>query len=304
MKRREIDFDKIYTSNFSGDFKIIEEVPCKPDIKYKYRRVIIEFILTKNRSEVALTCALRGKVRDHDNYKGACINPDKIYESSSGPFRILKETKINDHGNRNCLIHFENTGYEMEVPLSNANRGAVKDPYAPSVNNIGYLGEPDRSDPYFTMLYEVWSSMIFRCYNSASCRYDVYGGAGVTVCDEWLCFATFLKDAQELPNFMYKVQYPSLYQFDKDYLQQNVPKENRVYSKNTCVWLYYKDNNLLKVLDHKDNYCGSYKNEITTGDTDALIEAYNNSNACYEQVIKITSNKPKSKLLDFINNYM
>ena len=300
MRRREIDFNKIYTSNNSGDFKIIKEVPNTNGTKSKNRRVIIEFILTKNRTEVDINCALNGKVRDHENYRGAYIDPTKIYDSSSGPFRILKETKPNEHGNRTCDIHFENTGYECNVPLSNALRCRVRDPYFPSVNNIGYLGEPNKNCPYYEMLYNVWSSMIFRCYNTNSNRYDVYGGMGIKVSEEWLCFATFLEDAQSLPNFEYKIKYPEYYQLDKDYLQQNIPKENRVYSKDTCVWLYYKDNNFLKVLDHKNNYSGCYKDEITNGDIESLSNVYDNSYKC---AIKVSNKNPQSKLLMFIENF-
>lgn len=34
-------------------------------------------------------------------------------------------------------------------------------------------------------LYNVWKSMISRCYYKRNSRYDRYGGRGIQVCDEW-----------------------------------------------------------------------------------------------------------------------
>ena len=34
-------------------------------------------------------------------------------------------------------------------------------------------------------LYSVWGSMKYRCFNPKSENYELYGGRGITVCDEW-----------------------------------------------------------------------------------------------------------------------
>lgn len=36
-----------------------------------------------------------------------------------------------------------------------------------------------------TRLYRIWSAMKTRCYNPNSEAYPIYGGRGITVCDEW-----------------------------------------------------------------------------------------------------------------------
>lgn len=36
-----------------------------------------------------------------------------------------------------------------------------------------------------TKLYHVWSQMIQRCTNPNQKKYPIYGGRGITVCDEW-----------------------------------------------------------------------------------------------------------------------
>ena len=34
-------------------------------------------------------------------------------------------------------------------------------------------------------LYTTWCGMKSRCFNPRSAKYDIYGGRGITVCDEW-----------------------------------------------------------------------------------------------------------------------
>lgn len=36
-----------------------------------------------------------------------------------------------------------------------------------------------------TALYKVFTGMVQRCHNPKSYRYDLYGGRGISVCDEW-----------------------------------------------------------------------------------------------------------------------
>lgn len=47
--------------------------------------------------------------------------------------------------------------------------------------------------------YESWTAMKSRCLNPNASRYERYGGIGVTVCDRWKSFATFLADMGERP---------------------------------------------------------------------------------------------------------
>lgn len=47
--------------------------------------------------------------------------------------------------------------------------------------------------------YGIWSSMKNRCLNPLAPRYDCYGDRGITVCDRWMDFASFLADMGEPP---------------------------------------------------------------------------------------------------------
>lgn len=102
-----------------------------------------------------------------------------------------------------------------ELPIL-SRKGSVRDFNERNTYGVGYMGDFDKDDPYYTLLVGVWRQMIRRCYD-VSCRgYSGYGGVGVHVSEEWHCFATFQKDAKNLPNWELKIDYPDEYSLDKD----------------------------------------------------------------------------------------
>lgn len=48
--------------------------------------------------------------------------------------------------------------------------------------------------------YISWQSMVQRCIDPDHSNYPAYGGAGITVCDDWLEFESFLRDMGERPS--------------------------------------------------------------------------------------------------------
>jgi len=48
-------------------------------------------------------------------------------------------------------------------------------------------------------LYKVWCNMLNRCDNPDNPNYPLYGGRGITVCDEWKDFNKFLEGVGERP---------------------------------------------------------------------------------------------------------
>lgn len=56
-----------------------------------------------------------------------------------------------------------------------------------------------RHGMYGTRTYRVWQNMKTRCLNPKSKFYGLYGGRGITVCQEWMTFEGFLKDMGECP---------------------------------------------------------------------------------------------------------
>lgn len=51
-----------------------------------------------------------------------------------------------------------------------------------------------------TPLYKVWTAIKMRCLNPNCPAWDLYGGRGITICDEWLDFETFAKAVGERPS--------------------------------------------------------------------------------------------------------
>lgn len=85
--------------------------------------------------------------------------------------------------------------------------------------NIGYSSHP---------LYHVWQTMKQRCDNPNADNYKFYGGRGITVCDEWRDFQTFLNDMES--------SYPCRgYQIDRI-------NENGNYEKSNCRWIKASEN--------------------------------------------------------------
>jgi hypothetical protein len=44
-----------------------------------------------------------------------------------------------------------------------------------------------------------WANMLQRCLNPNHPGYDNYGGRGITVCEDWLCFENFYADMGDPP---------------------------------------------------------------------------------------------------------
>ena len=51
-----------------------------------------------------------------------------------------------------------------------------------------------------TLTYARWKSMMQRCNNPKASNYYRYGALGITVCERWQDFASFLTDMGECPN--------------------------------------------------------------------------------------------------------
>ena len=74
-----------------------------------------------------------------------------------------------------------------------------------------------------TKTYRTWDSMIQRCTNPNTKKYDAYGGSGITVCNRWREFSNFLEDMGEKPEGM------TLDRMDPD----------KGYYKENCRWATY-----------------------------------------------------------------
>ena len=136
---------------------------------------------------------------------------------------------------KDCDIKFATGLILYRKNFSSIKSGAIKNPYHPSVHNIGYLGEGKYTPSVnnrLTKIYNTWSSMLERCYcQKYQERYPTY--VGCSIIKEWECFQNFAKWFEE--------NYIRDFHLDKDILI----KGNKIYSPKTCCFVPVEINILL-----------------------------------------------------------
>ena len=157
-------------------------------------------------------------------------------------------------------IKFLDTGFRTVATRNSIHNGKIKDYLKPSVANVGYIGSKMdvSTDRYIYMMYKPWNDMIHRCYDVNDGDYKYYGGIGIRVSERWFNFTTYLGDLPMLFGYESKLMYPSMYQLDKDYLQLNIPKSERIYSLRTCIFLSKYDNIMIMARENQESSCGYY----------------------------------------------
>lgn len=85
-------------------------------------------------------------------------------------------------------------------------------------------------------LYKLYYDMRQRCYDKSNARYPLYGGAGVTVCEEWLNHVeVFIEWA------LNNGHAPGL-QLDKDILCDTLNINPKIYAPHTCQFITLGEN--------------------------------------------------------------
>lgn len=95
-------------------------------------------------------------------------------------------------------------------------------------------------------LYSIWRNMKQRCFNPKAAKYSIYGGQGITVCEEWLEYINFHEWAMSNGY--------------KDDLTLDRVCGNENYSPANCRWATYSKQNSNK----KDNRFIEYEGETKT----------------------------------------
>ena len=180
----------------------------------------------------------------------------------SGDFKIVK---YNDK--TNVQIQFLKTGYETVTRLDCIKSGGIKDPYSPSVYDIGILGTkyPSAVNGVKTKEYNLWMSMLRRCYSDAyKKRKPTYESCEVS--DNFKSYEYFYEWCNNQFGFNNKD-----WQLDKDLLV----KGNKVYSESTCVFIPQEINSLLLKSDKKR---GEYLIGVSWSNTNKAFVAMVNKN--------------------------
>jgi hypothetical protein len=151
----------------------------------------------------------------------------------------LGETRKNKQGRKMTIIAYRGAAdidvqFESKFVVDHTEyklfeRGTICDPFFQSLCGVGYMGMRTsyKGADKYARQYEVWSSMMKRCYNENCKRHTWYEDC--IVAEEWHCFANFLKwyneHYYELPDGMGDLD------LDKDMKSHN----NKVYGPDTCL---------------------------------------------------------------------
>ena len=192
---------------------------------------------------------------------------------SSGDFKILKY-----NNSKNVEIQFLKTGYEAVATLGNIRNGYVKDLYSPSVYGVGIVGAkyPVGEDGTLTKEYNLWYSMLRRCYSDKSKKkYPAYIGCEVS--NNFKSYEYFYEWCHKQVGFR-----NSGWQLDKDLLI----KGNKVYSETTCIFIP-KEINLLLI-----------KRESLRGEC-LIGVCWHNTNKTF--MAQVRKNKGKQEFLGYFN---
>ena len=123
---------------------------------------------------------------------------NKIFKHEKyGEYKVIKKTKNKKNKIQTYEIKFILTGFSYEARKDKIINGNVKDNLFKSVLGIRYLKNKKIVEKN-KKIYIIWRNMLGRCYDKKNISYKYYGEKGITVCKEWLCFDTFLKDVTNI----------------------------------------------------------------------------------------------------------
>ena len=169
-----------------------------------------------------------------DSYKG------RIFKTNQGCTATIVEYIRRD----NVIVTFDESIF-IKCSIGNLIKGAVINPFYPSVCGVGYLGvgkyfsSKNRIKDY---KYVVWSDLLRRCY-SKKFQENNPSYIGCTVVEEWHNFQNFAK--------WFEKNHSQFFELDKDILF----KDNKIYSPDTCCFVPQEINT---IFGNRKNDRGKY----------------------------------------------
>ena len=172
----------------------------------------------------------------------------------------IGEERLNNFGSKMVISEYRNNSnidiyfpeynwIAKHVQYKHFKNGNIKCPYERRTCGVGYLGEgkyKTRKNEKNTDEYEIWHSMIKRCYDSKyQEKYPTYKGCRV---EEYLL--NFQHMGKWIEDNYYEVPGERMC-LDKDILH----KGNKIYSRETCIFVPNRINNLFTKRDNDRGDC-------------------------------------------------
>lgn len=220
-----VEYKQFYESNSFGTMEVIDR---------KTKKLKVRFLNTGYEAWADPGNVLAGKVKDHSVvYEQPEIELNELCDTNSSGKCLILSRK-----GKSCVVQFLDTGFTKTANVDNVRVGKIRDPYAKTFLNIGYLGEFKKTN-FHKRALQLWSNMLKRCYNPNDER--GYFGMGVTVDDRWHCFANFIEDLPTIQNFdlwLKGYERGTKYNLDKDLKFEG----NKVYSREACMFVTESEN--------------------------------------------------------------
>lgn len=290
-----------YISNYGRCISITDRVRIANGFRDYYGKIKYSVILWENEERVTKQIAADRLVLDafynYDKENRHCIWHAGNDLEDNYYLNLYPVTKKEYSSIR---IYVENGGFDSAKKILELIAGEAY--LIPSVMGVGYWGKSGTDVTHWT--YRLWDNMLTRCYSEAfQRRYPHYIGCSVD--EEWFNYYTFKEWCE---NNYYQVGYEAC-ALDKDILV----KGNRVYSKDTCVFVPQEINGLFpncKAVRGKypvgiDFVNGKYRARLNfdgkqheIGKYDTVEEAFAQYKKYKEKVIKEIAEKYKGKIPD------
>ena len=189
------------------------------------------------------------------------------------------EERFNSFGSKMVIVEYRNAR-DIDVYFPEYNwtfehakynkfkKGTIKCPYESRTYGVGYLGEgkyKTRENGKTTNEYKIWFGMLMRCYDPKyQEKHSTYKGCEV---EEFLL--NFQNMGEWLKNNYYEIPGEVMH-LDKDILN----KGNKVYSRETCIFVPQRINTLFVKRDKRRGKCpigvtlnssGSYEAQCNDG---------------------------------------
>jgi hypothetical protein len=201
----------------------------------------------------------------------------------------------------NCTIQFNNGAIIKNIKYSQVKKGSIKNPYHPSIYNVGYHGLGIHStnlNGKMTKVYITWTSMLQRCYSTKyNKRFPTYKGC--TVDERWHNFQVFAAWFKE----NYKTNKSIKLCLDKDILV----KGNKSYSPETCCFVPEEINKIYTFRNAGDKKLPNGVQRIKNGFVVQISIKGKSTHVAtcttIEEASKFSINARNKYLLDTINEY-